>query len=430
MQTGIPVVKVALVFAFGVHILAAFSASDRRTLTRLLGALALVCLVGVGVSVTILNVQSQIDRLGDSYVSFCSVNDSINCDKVLSSPYAKLAGVSVAWLSLAAYLGLAALFAQAARRTDDGRTKLAGLGIVGVLGSLVFSGYMGVVAVVRLETLCLLCMALYAVALVNTGLAVAVMRISRRAGATALPLSGALATLVGGTVAVTALGWLTWPEPAARLAADIRTAEDVRRVDPQFYQWFLDLPKVDPVALVREDQAPLARGGKVVVVDFFDLECGHCKKNFLLVKELKARRGDQIEVVHRHFPLDATCNDVVPMSIHANACRAAEAVECAGLQGKHDEMIEILFQNQGQLFAENLPRLAGKIGLDGDELRKCLEQHRTLPVVLADARAGAKLDITSTPTVFLGGRRIKGALEEIGKYEMAVLIAAGSATTR
>src|SRR5690606_22770070 len=150
---------------------------DRLTLTRLLGALALVCLVGVGVSATILYVHGQLDRLGDSYVSFCSVNASINCDKVLSTPYAKMAGVPVAWLSLAAYFALAGLFAQAARRTDDGRAQLAGLGIVGVLGSLVFSGYMGVVAVVRLETLCLLCMALYAVALVNTGLAVAVMRV-------------------------------------------------------------------------------------------------------------------------------------------------------------------------------------------------------------------------------------------------------------
>ena len=109
-----------------------------------------------------------------------------------------------------------------------------------------------------------------------------------------------------------------------------------------------------------------------------------------------------MEIVHRHFPLDATCNDIVPTSIHPNACRAAEAVECAGLMGKHDEMLDIMFQNQGQLFAENLTRLAGKIGLDKDEMQRCLDDHRTLPLVLADARAGAKLDITSTPTVFIG----------------------------
>jgi protein-disulfide isomerase len=142
----------------------------------------------------------------------------------------------------------------------------------------------------------------------------------------------------------------------------------------------------------------------------------------MLVKQLMAERGGQVELVHRHFPLDANCNDVVPSSLHPNACRAAEAVECAGLQGKHDEMLDILFKNQGQLFAENLVRLAGKIGLDKDALQRCLDEHRTLPVVLEDARAGARLEITSTPTVFIAGRRITGVLEELGKYEMAVIV--------
>ena len=40
-------------------------------------ALALVCLAGVGVAATILYVHGQIDRLGDGYTSFCTVNDSI-----------------------------------------------------------------------------------------------------------------------------------------------------------------------------------------------------------------------------------------------------------------------------------------------------------------------------------------------------------------
>jgi len=387
----------------------------------------LVCLAGVGAAATILYVHGQIDRLGDSYTSFCTVNDSINCDRVLSSPYAKLAGVPVAWFALAAYLGLAALFAQAARGDDRSRSRLLRIGAVGLIGALVFSGYMAVIALVRLETLCLLCMALYAVAIVNTGLLVAALRASTQVDGTApLRPATAAATFLAGVAAMSALAFFTWPPAAAPLSADIRTAEDVKAADPEFFAWYTALSRVDPSLLVRDDQAALTRTGKVLVVDFFDLECAHCKKNYLLVRELASRRSGLVEVVHRHFPLDATCNDVVPQSIHPNACRAAEAVECAGLQGKHDEMLDILFKNQGQLFAENLTRLAGKIGLDKDEMKRCLDEHRTLPLVLADARAGAKLDIKSTPTVFVGGRRIKGALEEVGKYEMAVLVEASS----
>lgn len=386
-------------------------------------------LAGVAFAATILYVHGQIDSLGDGYTSFCSVNDSINCDRVLSSAYAKIAGVPVAWMALLAYLGLAALFAAAARDRDKTRrARLLELGTLAVLGGLVFSAYMAVVSVVRLETICLLCTGLYVVSVANAALALAAVRLaSLPGGRRPLRPAAAAAVLLASGGAVTGLFLFAGPQASARLAADIRSGDDVRRADPAFYDWYQSLPKVDASSLVRSDQQAVLGSGKVVVVDFFDLECAHCRKNYLLTKELRARRPEEVEIVHRHFPLDATCNDVVTVSIHRNACRAAEAVECAGLQGKHDEMLEILFKNQNQLFAENLPRLAAKIGLDKDALQRCLDEHTTLPKVLEDARAGVKLDIKSTPTVFIGRRRIQGTLEEVGKYEMAVLVEASPA---
>lgn len=382
--------------------------------------------VGVGIAGTILYVHGQIDTLGDGYTSFCTVNDSINCDRVLSSSYAKLAGVPVAWFALAAYAALASLFALAARSADDAqRSRFLGLGVVGITGALVFSGYMAVIAGVRLETLCLLCMGLYTVSLLNAGLAAAAMRTVGRGGAPApLPKGTVPAVFAASVVAVSLLGWFTWPRTSAPLASTIRTAEDVKDSDPDFYKWYTALPKFDVASLVRDGQARELSPDKVVIVDFFDLECGHCRKNYQLTKDLQANRGSQVQMVHRHFPLDAACNDIVPQTIHPNACRAAEAAECAGLQGKRDEMIDILFANQGQLFAENLTRLAAKIGLDKDAMQRCLDDHTTLPTVLADARAGARLNITSTPTVYVGGRRISGVLDSVGKYEMSVLIEA------
>lgn len=431
LQTGIPAVKVPFAQRNPGSCLTAISASDRQKLSRLLAALALVCAGGVGLSVTILYVHGQIDLLGSRYTSFCSINDSINCDRVLSSSYAKLAGVPVAWMSLAAYLVLAVMFAMAARSKDDSfRARILALGAAGILGSLVFSAYMGVVAVVQLATACLLCAGLYAVAILNTALLVPALRTAARIGGKS-PLSTtmAMAIFAASVTSVTIVAFFTWPQTSSVLSEKIRTGADVKAADPEFYAWYTSLPKVDVSSLVRDGQQDLARGDKVLIVDFFDLECAHCKKNYLMVKELAARRADQITIVHRHFPLDAICNDLVSASVHPDACRAAEAVECAGLQGKHDEMLDILFAHQGQLFAENLPRLAAKAGLDKEELQRCLDEHRTAPVVLADARAGAKLAITSTPTLFIGGRRISGVLEDVRKYEMAVLIEASGTGT-
>jgi uncharacterized membrane protein/protein-disulfide isomerase len=376
------------------------------------------------VSVSILYVHGQMDALGDRYTSFCGINDTISCDRVLASDYAKILGIPVAWMALAAYLGMAGLFGAAARTSDDRlRDRLFLLGGAGVLGSLVFSGYMAFLSGAKIGAVCLLCTGLYAVSLLNAVLVFSASRIYRRSGDSPLTLPAAAGILGASIAGVVALAWLTWPSDTT---GRFRTADEVRRADPEFAKWYLDLPRVDPSGLLRDDQKAAAAADKVVIVDFFDLECQHCLKNYYLTKALAAARPDEVELVHRHFPLDATCNDIVPQSIHPNACRAAEAVECARTMGKGEEMLDVLFRNQGQLFRENLPRLAGKIGLDKEAFQKCLDEHRTLPLVLADARAGARLEITSTPTVFIGGRRIKGVLEEVGKYEMAVLLEKGA----
>ena len=47
-----------------------------------------------------------------------------------------------------------------------------------------------------------------------------------------------------------------------------------------------------------------------------------------------------------------------------------------------------------------------------------------MPKILADTRAGRELDITSTPTLFFNGRRVKGTLADAAKYDLAVMIEA------
>jgi len=377
--------------------------------------------IGVLVSVTLSYVHSQIDTLGDAYTSFCNVNSSINCDKVLSSQFAKLFGIPVAWLGLVAYAVLALLFAMAARAEGEDALRWMRSAMVGVIGAVAFSGYMAYVSLFIINTICLLCTGLYVVSLTLLGLTVYANRIAR--GLDGAPLSPARAGLAfaGAVIVVASLAWATWPK-ARSVDVPMRTAADARKADPDFYAWYTALPVVDLRTILPKEEAAAASARKVVIVDFFDLECAHCRHNHELLKQLIAQRPNQIELVHRHFPLDTSCNEVVPASLHPTACRAAEAMECAGLQGKREKMLDVLFDNQGQLFAENLPRLAVRAGLDKDQFQKCLDEHKTLPRVLEDCRAGAKLDITSTPTIFVQGRRLKGTFDTADKYDMAVAI--------
>ena len=267
-----------------------------------------------------------------------------------------------------------------------------------------------------------MCMALYAVALALVALGVAAARRfdGDEAGAPLFAKGMLAAVFAGAFVAVGAIAAATWPSADA-LPPDAATYADVERADPEFVAWYESLPKtrVKPRSSAHRTGNP---GAPVVIVEFSDFACAYCRANHKLLAELVARRPEDVVVVHQHFPLDAACNEAVERSIHPNACRAAEAAECAGKQGRYDDMATVLFENQRQLFEENLPRLAKKIGLDEQEFRRCMETRETLPGVVADARAGKALKLTSTPTLFVNGRRVKGTFAEASHYDLAVLV--------
>ena len=70
---------------------------------RAWGSWALVGLatVGLAISLLIFSIDRKIAATGGQYTSFCNVNETVNCDVVLSSPYAHLLGIPVAvWAAL------------------------------------------------------------------------------------------------------------------------------------------------------------------------------------------------------------------------------------------------------------------------------------------------------------------------------------------
>lgn len=103
------------------------------------------------------------------------------------------------------------------------------------------------------------------------------------------------------------------------------------------------------------------------------------------------------------------------------ACLAACAAECAGRQGKFWEYHDLLFHNQTALAREHLFGFARDLELDVGRFRACLDDPATLDVIRGDVRAGDALGVKSTPTIFINGRRIEGALER-QYYDYAITI--------
>jgi protein-disulfide isomerase len=158
----------------------------------------------------------------------------------------------------------------------------------------------------------------------------------------------------------------------------------------------------------------------VSIVEFSDFQCPFCVKAYRDLRRLVRSRTD-VNLVFRHYPLDSACNPHLQHSVHPNACLAACAAECASQQGRFWEYHDRLFENNERLEREGLFRYAREAQLDIVAFRSCLDDPATRARVGEDIESGAKLGVTSTPTLFINGRMIEGALERL-YYDYALII--------
>ncbi len=381
----------------------------QERLKRTLWVLALA-VVGVGVSGLIEKVHRQL-AADVNYASFCNVSARVNCDVVLGSSYASLAGVSMGLWAILFYLTVIGFAgAMAATSGTQRRDTMAKLMVVLAVWGLLFSVYLAFISFAVLHAVCLMCSTLY---LVNIGLFVCTWRLRRslrpmarrpsaeRAGQDRLVVIGSVAA----AVAILVIG--SWE--AFGRAGNPLDAAAIARQRPEFYRWYFAQPLV-PVPPDANHVRGSANAG-VTIVEFSDFECGHCAAFHASVEDVLRRLGQGVRVVFRHFPLDAACNPKVTGNFHPQACLAAVAAECAGEQAKFWQYHNLLFDNQPQLDRQALIAYAARLGLDSARFTTCLDGQEARARVDRDAKEGAALGIDSTPTVFINGRLIKGALD-------------------
>ncbi|MBW8010669.1 MAG: DsbA family protein [Chloroflexi bacterium] len=140
----------------------------------------------------------------------------------------------------------------------------------------------------------------------------------------------------------------------------------------------------------------------VTIIEFSDFECPYCRSHFLEVyPQLLSVYGDQIRYVFKDFPLK---------SIHPNATPAAEAALCAHEQGAFWAYHDQLFSMELGLSRESYEQYALDLDLDTEAFLECLNEGRYADDVQADYDFAAQFGIRSTPTFFINGVPLIGAL--------------------
>jgi protein-disulfide isomerase len=99
----------------------------------------------------------------------------------------------------------------------------------------------------------------------------------------------------------------------------------------------------------------------------------------------------------------------VPNGGHVLACTAARAAICAGKQNKFWEMHDRIFDGQDSLSAPGIEQFAGAIGLDAGQYQACLKDPATEQQLQKEIQWGDLIQLQSTPTLIVNGRRLSGA---------------------
>jgi protein-disulfide isomerase/uncharacterized membrane protein len=157
---------------------------------------------------------------------------------------------------------------------------------------------------------------------------------------------------------------------------------------------------------------PSSKGAEAPVMDiveFADFQCPGCRMGSQFLRPFLMKHGDKVRLTFRNFPLDGSCNSFVPNGGHTMACSSARHAICAGQQGKFWEMHDMIFDNQESLSVAMLGELVVKTGLDQAKLEACLKDSSTESILQKDIQWGDLIQLESTPTMIVNGRKLVGA---------------------
>ncbi|MBI4256877.1 DsbA family protein [Candidatus Uhrbacteria bacterium] len=144
-----------------------------------------------------------------------------------------------------------------------------------------------------------------------------------------------------------------------------------------------------------------SRTAAVTIVEFADFGCPYSRESSFVIRELALQYPEDVRFIYRDFPLS---------DIHPIAQKAAEAGECAQDQGKFWEYHDKLYQNQNDLTQDRLVEFAAELNMNAYQFETCLDSGRYADEVIEDYQAGVEAGVRGTPTFFINGNRIAGAI--------------------
>ena len=181
-------------------------------------------------------------------------------------------------------------------------------------------------------------------------------------------------------------------------------------------------PLAETRALIQMKDAPSMgdANASVTLVEYSDFECPVCRNLHDALRGMLPNYTGKVRVVFKDFPIE---------QIHPWARTAAIAGRCAYQQDPKAfwKMYDLIYDNQEVISAANawtkVSDYAAQSGLNAETFKACMASPEAADAVNTSRANGVQVEVNSTPTIFVNGRRIVGAdphlLEQYINYELA-----------
>jgi protein-disulfide isomerase len=160
---------------------------------------------------------------------------------------------------------------------------------------------------------------------------------------------------------------------------------------------------------IYEDPGDYVAGnpeGDVTLVEFFDYQCGYCKRSFEPLMDFVEKDGN-IRLVLKEFPI-----------LGPNSLLATKAAIAAENQGRYFDMHRALYEHKGGIDEDAIMAVAAGLGLDVAKLKKDMGDPAIQDQVSRTYRLAEQLGVDGTPAFVVGGTMYPGAVDEARLTEM------------
>jgi protein-disulfide isomerase len=181
-------------------------------------------------------------------------------------------------------------------------------------------------------------------------------------------------------------------------------------------------PLAEARALFQLKDAPSLgdANAPVTLVEYADFECPTCRSLHDVLRGLLPNYAGKVRLIFKDYPIE---------QIHPWARTAAIAGRCAYQQDPKAfwKMYDLIYDHQEVISAANawtkVSDYAAQSGLNAETFKACMASPEAGNAVNASRANGVQVEVNSTPTIFVNGRRIVGAdphlLEQYINYELA-----------